>query len=271
MDVFSSNFFNDFPNLFTIFVDDDCGVMRVKFEENDMSCQFISNCGSLVFLLLIVLFLKGITAMLTMVVTDKGKLMTKLGIRVYQFNSMINLEFFIQVMDMFQLDFYLAIFLQLDKFEVRSSKSAVNIFAALLFFIGMTFIKVILYFKSTRIAIIKKNGQHEEKGYKKNYFSYLFLSEENHGQNYYSHHQEVLNLIKDPILAVFLVFCSKSPMVQIGAAFVITFLFFMLEVKYRPSNISAENTRNMISNGIYALTNLLFLILYVTEGKITKE
>lgn len=101
---------------------------------------------------------------------------------------MINFEFFVQVMDMLQLDFYLAIFLQLDKFEVRSSKSAVNIFTALLFFMCMMFIKVLLFFKSTRIAIIKKEGVQGEKGYKKNYYNFMFLSERNHGQNYYSNH-----------------------------------------------------------------------------------
>lgn len=194
-------------------VDDDCGEMREKFAENEMSCQFVSNCGSLVFLLIILLFVKGVAIMLVSVVTSKGTLMSKIGVKVYQFNALINLEFFIQVMDMFQLDFYLAIFLQLDKFEVRSSNSAPNIFAALLFFIAMVFLKVVLYFKSTRIATIKKAGAHAEKGYMKNYYNFMFLSEHNHGQNYYSHHQEILNLIKDPILAIFLVFSSKNPAV----------------------------------------------------------
>jgi len=85
------------------------------------------------------------------------------------------------LMDMFQLDFYLAIFLQLDSFEVRSGNSAINIFSALLCLLSMMFIKVILYFKSTRVAVIKKAGTQAEKGYKKNYYDFLFLSEDNHG------------------------------------------------------------------------------------------
>ena len=111
VEVFSSNFFNDLPNLFIFLVDDECGEMRTKFAENEMSCQFISNCGSLVFLMLILLFVKGVTTMLVTVVTDKNKIMSKVGIKIHQLNAIFNLSFFIQVMDMFQLDFYLAIFL----------------------------------------------------------------------------------------------------------------------------------------------------------------
>lgn len=195
--------------------------------------------------------------------------MSNVGIKFYKLNQLINFEFFVQVMDMLQLDFYLAIFLQLDKFEVRSSKSAVNIFTALLFFMCMMFIKVLLFFKSTRIAIIKKEGVQGEKGYKKNYYNFMFLSERNHGQNYYSNHQEILNLIKDPILAFFLVFFSKKPTIQIGAAFLITTVYFLLELMYKPSLSKTENFRNLMSNGIYALTNFIFLLLHLTEGKIS--
>ena len=51
----------------------------------------------------------------------------------------------------------------------------------------------------------------------------------------------------------------------------ITFVFFTLEWKYKPSKIPSENTRNIVSNGIYAFTNLLFLILHLSEGKITQQ
>jgi hypothetical protein len=56
--IFSSNFFNDFPNIFNNFVDDNCGEIRPKFLENEMSCQFFSNCGSLIFIFFIIGILK---------------------------------------------------------------------------------------------------------------------------------------------------------------------------------------------------------------------
>lgn len=53
--------------------------------------------------------------------------------------------------------------------------------------------------------------------------------------------------------------------------FLITLLYFLLEVLYKPSVKKGENARNIISNGIYTLTNLLFLVLHFSEGKITLE
>jgi hypothetical protein len=137
--------------------------------------------------------------------------------------------------------------------------------------LGMIFVKVVIYFYSTRVAIIKNLKSKGGKGYKKSNFNFLFLSEKNHCTSYYSHHQLILNMIKDPILAVILVFFSEYPGIQIGGAFVITLLFFFLEFFDRPSLDKAENVRNMISNGIYALINLIFFILHLTEGSISES
>ena len=142
--------------------------------------------------------------------------------------------------------------------------------------IGMTFLKIILAFYSSRIA--KVNNRLEtsikEKGYRKEYFNFQFLSEENKKDSFYSNHQMILTLVKDPLLSVFLVFLSEIPAVQIGGAFVISLLFFLLEYIYKPSKLDSENKRNTISMGIYTLTNLFFLGLhFIGEGssKATRE
>ena len=75
----------------------------------------------------------------------------------------------------------------------------------------MIFTKVVLYFLSTRVAVIKDMGFKKEKGYTKSYYDFLFLQEENKRDSLYAKHQMVLNLIKDPILGFILVFCSESP------------------------------------------------------------
>lgn len=87
--------------------------------------------------------------------TSSTELRSNLSMKVHQFNEGLNFEFFISFMDMFQLDFYLAIYLQFSSFEIRSSKSSANIFSSLVVFIVMLFLKLILYFYSTRIANIR--------------------------------------------------------------------------------------------------------------------
>lgn len=155
LNIFASNFLNDFPNIFAFWFDDNCGVMRKKFVENEMSCQFLSNCGQLIFILIICLLMKITFLLLKTVVSNSGSLKTKTAITITKLNNYINVEFFISIMDMFQLDFYLAIFLQLDSFEIRSDKSMINIGAAIITFFAMIFTKIYLFFISTRVAIIR--------------------------------------------------------------------------------------------------------------------
>ncbi len=112
------------------------------------------------------------------------------------------------------MDFYLAIFLQLDDFQARSKLSSINFFLAMIFLVTFMFTKVVLLFKSGRIASIRAAGPNESiKGYKKYYYNFLFLSRENHCSNFYSNHAVILNLFKDPILSLILVFGSKIPIV----------------------------------------------------------
>jgi hypothetical protein len=125
--------------------------------------------------------------------------------------------------------------------KLLSLKASINVFLGLVFGIVLVFTKVILFFKSTRVAIIKKNAHNEEKAYINLYSSYLFMSKHNDGKSYYSNHQLIFNLMKDPLLAVTLVFCSKVPFVQIGVSLVVSLSFFILELLYTPSSIKSEN------------------------------
>lgn len=101
VDVFSSNFINDIPNLFKFFVDDDCGEMKPKFVENQMSCQFISNCGNIISLFILLLFLKFAAWMLKTAFNKKNQLKSDLALKFFKFNSFFNMELFISLMDMF--------------------------------------------------------------------------------------------------------------------------------------------------------------------------
>lgn len=109
--------------------------------------------------------------------------------------------------------------------------------------IGMTFLKIILGFYSSRLA--KVNNRLEtsikEKGYRKEYFDFQFLSAENKKDSFFSNHQMILTLVKDPILSIFLVLFSEIPAVQIGGAFVVSLIFFILEYRFKPSKLEHEN------------------------------
>ena len=97
----SSDLFGLVPNLFLFLVDDECLEVREKFAENDMSCQFASNCGNLLTLLIIILLFKGILSIFSLGFREKNKALTGLGLKMNNFNDKINIEFFITVFNMF--------------------------------------------------------------------------------------------------------------------------------------------------------------------------
>lgn len=155
LDIFSSNLLNDFPNIFKFLVDDECGEIRPKFAENELSCQFISNCGQLIFIALLLAMIKfGMFILKNAMVKREGSIDTKWGVRIGKMYQAMGKSFFVSIMDMFQLDLYLAIYLQMDDFQIRSRRSLVNITVGMVTFAFLAFSKIYLFFISTRMAIV---------------------------------------------------------------------------------------------------------------------
>lgn len=88
---------------------------------------------------------------------------------------------------------------------------------------------------------------------------------------WYSKHQMILNLVKDPFLAFFLVYFSKNGAAQIGLVFAVLFGYFFIELRTLPMLKKSENARNLISMGIYSLATLFFLILVFLDSSLGKE
>jgi len=270
VDIIKSDLFAYVPNPFIGLTDDNCAEVRHKFAENGQSCQFLSNSGNIFFLLILQVLFKFFVAMLAKVFREKNRLMTKTGLAINKFNNSFNVQTIVNAIDMYQLDFYIAAFLQFDSFEVRSDKSMYNIICGVGCFVAIMFMTIFLLFKSTRVANVQKKTILGERDYKKTIYDYLFLKENQRCDSFYSNHYVVMNLFKDPILAVFLVFCSNVPLLQIGSAVIITGSFFFFEAKYRPSLKKEDNFKNLVSNGIYMVTNLMFLVLHFTESSWTE-
>lgn len=267
LEIMSNEFFKTIPNPFVALVDDDCGEIRPKFAENGMSCQFISNVGSAVFLALLLLVAKFFLAVMDKVMNRKDRLSGKIGMLFKRWNLSMNWEYYVEMIDMFQLDFYLAIFLQLDSMEIRSSKSLYNIASGMVFFAVLVFTKIYLYFLSTRVAIVRFDDK-RNKGYKKHYYEFLFLNRDTDCANYYSKHQYVLNLIKDFGLASSLVLFSRVPVAQVGIAVIISVIYLVAEVWTKPKLRKADNFKNISFFSVYLTITLLFMALVFTEGKI---
>lgn len=269
LEIFSTDFFNNFPNVLIMFVDEKCPVIKEKFLDEDMSCQFLSNCGSIIFIMILTFILKIGLLMAKTAVTNEQKLMGNLRIIITKINSIFGYEFYLNLLDMFQLDFYLAIFLQLDNMKIMSSKSFINIAISIICLISFMFIKLLVFFYSTRVANIKKNERRTEKGYKKYYYNFLFLGEGVNHDSFYSNNQLILNMLKDPVLGFALVFFYDTPILQVGTAFFITVVYFLMEVICKPSINNWENKKNILSFAMYSVSNGIFLTLILIGSSLS--
>lgn len=267
LEIFSSNLLNDFPNIFRFLVDDECGEIRPKFAENDLSCQFISNCGQLIFIALLLALLKfGLFILKNAMSTREGFVDTKWGVRVGKIYDSFGKEFFVTIMDMFQLDLYLGIYLQMDDFQIRSRRSLVNITVAMVTFALLFFSKIYLFFISTRVAIVRDERNSANKGYRKEYVEYEFMNEDMKCDSWFSKHYLILNLIKDAFVALMLVFFSTSGFLQVGSVLVIMAVFLGYQLFKRPL-ISAESQLTAALGYLSYTGIMFFFMVLVMAGK----
>lgn len=80
--------------------------------------------------------------------------MTKFGIFMTKLNMNFGYSLFLKLIDMIQLDLYIGVFLQLTNVKIRGYKASVNIAFAVIALCLFLFSKLIVYWISTRIAII---------------------------------------------------------------------------------------------------------------------
>ena len=267
LEIFSSNLLNDFPNIFRFLVDDDCGEIRPKFAENDLSCQFISNCGQLIFIAILLCAIKfGFFILKNAMSTREGTVDTKWGVRVGRIYESMGKEFFVTIMDMFQLDLYLGIYLQMDDFQIRSKKSLVNITVGMITFALLSFTKIYLFFISTRVAIVRDERHSANKGYRKEYVEYEFMNEEMKCDSWFSKHYLILNLIKDAFVAMVLVFFSTNGFFQVGLVLVVMAVFLGYQLFTSPF-ISAESQVTAVIGFVSYTGIMVFFMALVMTGK----
>lgn len=265
IDTFSTNILNDIPNLFIGFTNDDCGPIRKTFIENEMHCQILANSGQLFVLFSVAVLLKLLV--FTVAYSSQSHGQGFWG----KFNSALGLKFFISIVDMLQLDIYLSAFVQIDSRSDNTIISGANFAIAMVTLICLSLLKIVMIFLTNRVIKVlsdEKSDQRElPQKYRDFYRQFIFLNDELKNDSFYSRYSSVINMAKDPIMGLFLLFFNNISPVQIGGVLLITGVFFLLELFFIPSINMADNILNTINLGIYTLTNLGFFAMALYEKK----
>lgn len=74
--------------------------------------------------------------------------------------------------------------------RIRSTKTPINILFAMVMLIILAFLKVVISFYSSRLAVVNDRTKTniKEKGYRKLYSDFYFISDDNKNDSFYSNH-----------------------------------------------------------------------------------
>ena len=97
------------------------------------------------------------------------------------------------------------------------------------------------------------------------------MIEERKTSSFYAKHFVVLNLIKDPLLALFVVFLHDNGIYQIVPCLVLSGSFTICNIAFKPFFLKRHNFLVIVNQLMYFLSDLGFLLLAIGKDSISVE
>lgn len=289
----SQNLLSDIPNLFTQ-LSDECDNLPELFEFNGMSCHLFGNIGSLILILLVLLCIKFMIWVWALRTTRWDRLWA------YQIpfdwvSKKISHEFFLNVLNMFQLDIYVAIWILFYTYKgIESKNDTFNLWSSIASLIFLLLTPIFLKFARDKTEIVvneltdlekkEEEGKHYDglslieievlKDQKMdriltlrycfwNYFKFL-LTDLN-SVSWYGKYYHAITMLRDPLLSFWLVFLNKYPSIQVSGITLIVLVFFTLECIYHPLTPHIPKFFALFNPFIYTILNLFYIYLSFTS------
>lgn len=286
----SDNPLNSMPNYFKQLTDDSCRPMREVFVKNNMHCQFMGNIGPTLGILMIVLTLKFFL-WLWALRTSRYSSLWSYQIPFNYLTSKVSTEFFISLLNMFQLDLYLAIFINLDSCKLTTKNSALNLVISICTFCMLLSVNILLFIARDKSEIalqntkqaIKEEEEFEASIDQKNRFMYEdtriikrkkridaqfsfwsyfeFMASDKEKMSRYERYNLPFRMLRDPILTAFILFFSEIPILQVCSVTLIIGFYLSLEIIYRPEKSMVLQIIQIFNLSIYTTVNLFLLVL----------
>lgn len=286
----SNNIFNEIPNLFTVLTDDNCQPLEHIYIENGMECQFYGNTGP-IFLILIFFFLFKYAIKLYSWRTTSGDRLWPYQKPFYWLNQKISFEFIFDLVNMFQLDLYLAATLNILKYDFSSKNSIFNFASSIFAYLFLLSCNIFLFLATIKgeqavykIQKFKKENILEErdktileevKEFNHNkrvakmrkihfgtWFAFKYLSAEIKPKDriWYRRFYKPIIMLRDPLLSVWLVVFMNIPIIQVLGPFLLILVYLSLEVYYLPQDSIKDTSIEIFNQVVYTLSNFIFLV-----------
>lgn len=266
LSILSQSAIDDLPNVFKFLSDDSCRIKKSRFIDEEISCQVFSDLGNYFFLISILIGLKFLFK-ITACIFKKGK-MNKYP---KKWDSKMNLVFWLDLIESIQLDIYINSFLAFESIESNTLIAGINFAFSCIFVIAGIFTAFMLFHFVSKAAKIYVYPMDCDNDYKRMYKKYDFLFEEFNVENFYGRNYRAMCMIKDPLIALFMVKSHDSPFFQILMVLVVLITFTFLDFSYSPYKKQILNQMEIFKGVIYILACSGFLILSLIQENWDKK
>lgn len=129
-----------------------------------------------------------------------------------------------------------------------------------------------LWIEKNWISYLQTGKLKKYKNFKRIYsIDLIWIRFEYKGDKWYQKYHVLHNFIRDPVLALCMVFFHDSPLLQTTGATLIMLFSAVMDTKFWPFREKARNIVLIITGYMYVAINLFFFVLASTEGTMKKK
>ena len=258
LQMMTNNLLNYLPNAFEWLEDDEGEPIYERFAASGVQVHIFANLGQLFTLLLIILGIKLVLFLL-------GKLLGKYVKKMNKIHRIIGVEMIFGLMESFHMDSVLSVLVFIGQRDRVNSKSSLSRYLVLVFtsFYSLLLVSTYLYMCYTISRLTNSYFEHiiiDVKDFKNEPMKFLLADKDVRG-NKFQRHFNLMILTKDLFFAVLLYSVYYHPRALIMLLTLVQSTLLVLIFAYPPYNTPRLNSSVKITQTLYLLLNLWFMVL----------
>ena len=246
------------PDIFSYIYDDSCAELGDKLIDQDMGCQFFSNCGESLILIMFVFVCYYIMRIVNyIIIRIKKSMNTKLN-KMMRFVTVTRITFI--MIQSFDLDILISAFINIKFYAGDRNLTFNNIFNHLLSHTLVWFYPLCIfhYFQLTEIATYSDEEEEEE-----------YLRSNRNTDTWYQKYREIVGMGRNYLICMFIAFFYDRPYAQITSVSLLLAVTAILEVRYAVFDNKLDNIIARLIWFSYTMLSLMFLITKIVGDLVT--
>ena len=274
--IFEENIFDVFLNFFEFDEKNNCNLHPI-YLKNDLKCYFLTNCGTIVAQVLLLLMIKGILVLLNRDKKDKGKNGKENWLKkiLIYLNNWLNLSFFINLFLAVQIDVTVPIVVNLKSTKFNNLILLLNCLLSLLALLSYIYLMKTTWTKNYYIKKSNQTAKNNEKvkiGEDASLRNWIFLREQikPKATDLGAYVNEIKN-IRDFLISFTISNFINFPTIQILFPLICYLTSLALLIKTMPFTNKFNNMFEIFSSFFSSLIYSIYFLLLLRGSSQTEQ